>query len=540
MGLGPSKLKRRSSPPQPVYGPKEVFYKPYNVPDQNANPHLSGGGNVYSYYQPGYRWDPAAGCNKNFIGTYKCGNNPPKTVSEADATGKVIYFDCTSEHNRCSNFMLELTTEGKVRFTDGNNNLITAGLVSPNPFASSNAAPRTNESVNTDQLLEDIDKLNTMVLDGELSGLSRAFVQYMYPSQQLKRGEYLCSRTGNCILVLDKTGNLEVRALKLKTAKIGEIMQGNRDSTSCALHELRGLNVDNLGKVANISVDGKRRMYSNGQIALGAKYVEITGIDELTGQSVTYDNPEDTLESISNDTGAIDYCFEQCTSRPDCGGFVVSQSDPGTCHLKNTDIFPVGDRVQSNSTQLYKRLYAPKPVSESCAKPGNTNVVAIDSVLFEHYPIDKNDPRMKSSTLCGADQVVETPSSMFETAAGELTKMYDAVMESISATINKQTQYNALRNDPAMDVSGKIAKYKKNSDEITEYAEKQETIQGTEEDTRIELISETYKYVLWSILAIVIIIAIVYYGDVGSYPTNISSITDIFKSSSAESENEPV
>ena len=252
MGLGPSKLKRRSSPPQPVYGPKEVFYKPYNVPDQNANPHLSGGGNVYSYYQPGYRWDPAAGCNKNFIGTYKCGNNPPKTVSEADATGKVIYFDCTSEHNRCSNFMLELTTEGKVRFTDGNNNLITAGLVSPNPFASSNAAPRTNESVNTDQLLEDIDKLNTMVLDGELSGLSRAFVQYMYPSQQLKRGEYLCSRTGNCILVLDKTGNLEVRALKLKTAKIGEIMQGNRDSTSCALHELRGLNVDNLGKVANI------------------------------------------------------------------------------------------------------------------------------------------------------------------------------------------------------------------------------------------------------------------------------------------------
>jgi hypothetical protein len=167
-------------------------------------------------------------------------------------------------------------------------------------------------------------------------------------------------------------------------------------------------------------------------------------------------------------------------------------------------------------------------------------VVAIDSVLFEHYPIDKNDPRMTRNTLCGADQVVETPSDKFGIATAKLTEMYDAVMESISATINKQTQYNALRNDPSMDVSGKITKYKKNSDEIAEYTEKQETMHGTEEDTRIELISETYKYVLWSILAIVIIIAIVYYGDVGAYTTNISSVTDIFKSSSAENENEPV
>jgi hypothetical protein len=537
MGSSPSK-----STPQPVYGPKLIVYKPYNVPDQNANPHLTGGGNSFSYYQPGYKWDPAVGCNKNFIGTYKCGKNLPKTVSKIDAANSTIYFDCRAEHHRCRNFVLELTTEGKLLFRKNDSeDLITEGIVSPNPFQAVNAAPRTNESVNPDQLPEDIKKLNSMVLDGKLPGLSRRFERYMSPLQELKRGEYLCSSTGNCMLVLDKAGNLEVRTLKFKTGKIGETMQGNRDSTSCALHELDGLNVDNLGRVANISVDGKRRMYSNGQLALGTKYVEIKGTDPLTGQTVTYDNPGDTLESISNDTGAIDYCFEQCTSRVDCGGFVVSQSDPGTCHLKNANMFPgkinspsLGNRVQSNSTQLYKRLYAPKLVSESCAKPGNTNVVAIDSVLFDHYPTDKHDPLMTRNTLCGADQVVETPSGAFERAAGELTKMYDAVMDSISATINKQTQYNELRNDPAMDVSGKIAKYKKNSDEIAEYTEKQETIQGTEEDTRVELISETYKYVLWSILAIVIIIAIVYYGDVGSYTTNISSVTDIFKSSSTE------
>ena len=535
------------------------LYSPYTVPDGNANLRLLGKGEAHSFFKPD-GWDPAVGCEKNFVGTYKCGNAPPKSVSVDGASGKIVNFDCKEQHEQCINFILELTNEGMLVFGRQHagirrgrglpasmapiDELIKSSLARPdNPIKTVNAAPRTNESVNPDQQPGDINKLNLMVLNSELPGLSRKHTKYMYPSQELKRGEYLCSSTGNCMLVLDHDGNFEVRAIKLKTENIGGTMQGTKriggtmqgtDSKSCALYELSGLNVRNLEKVANISVDGQRRLYGYKQLELGTKYVEITGTD-LTGETVTYDNPEDTLEIIPNETEIIDYCFEQCTNRLDtCGGFTVSKNEPNKCHLKTTNVFSVGNRVQNNSTQLYKRLYAPKYVSESCSKPGNTDVVAIDSVLFDHYPIDTEDPRMKSSTLCGADQVVTTPSSAFETATAKLTELYDAVMNSISATISKQTQYNTLREDPSMDVSGKIIKYKKKSDEIAKYTEKQETIQGTEEDARIELISETYKYVLWSILAIVIIIAIVYYGDIGSYPTNISSVTDIFKSSSTE------
>lgn len=553
MGSGGSKSKQ-----------KELKYsKPYDVKSNNANDDIvfvpvkdSDGkydSGLLAYFERSFReptnandflsiarkvgligsygTDPAWGCTKDFVGTYQCGHVSTKAKRvEHTSVGfnQKVYFDCSSEHAACINFRLELTTEGKLQFTDRDNKLITTGMANPHPFAANNAAPRTNENVNSQQPTEHVTILNNMILDGKLPGLSRAFVQYMYPSQELKRGEYLCSKTGNCMLVLDQAGNLDVRALKLKTAKIGETMQGNRDSTSCALHELTGLNVDNLGKVANISIDGNRRMFSTNQVAPGKKYVEITEKDKA-GRKILYDNPGEKLENVTNDTGVIDFCFDQCNSRNDCGGFVVSDNAPKICQLKTTDLFPVGNRVQSDVTHLYKRLYAPKQqVSESCMKPENAGIVAIDSVLFDHYPTDKNDPRMTPNTLCGVDELVRTPTTEFNTASANLASIYDTIMDKIKKTIKVQTMYNLFRNDPGMDVGGKITDYTNTTDQIKTFTDKEETVRGAEEDTRLSLISETYKYIVWSIVAVIIIIVIVIYGDIGTY-ANLGAIADIFK-----------
>jgi hypothetical protein len=522
--------------PSARYAPALDYYKPYNVSIGNSDQYLQGGGKLYSYYQPAYEQpDPATGCSKNFVGTYKCGNGPPKEITAAGAGS--AFFDCRAEHDECTNFRLELTTSGEVRFTDRSGNPITGvnGINIPVDDR------KTNEKLNPNpQLRTQVEELNEMVLSNNLPNLRRKFVTFMHPSQSLNQGEYICSATGNCFMVLTTDGILEVCALKIRSNPVpatSVLMKGS-DTTSHALYKLEGLNVENLGKVANISIDGKRRMYSNGQLTLGTKYVEITGKD-AKDRPIAYDNPGESLESVRNDTGSIDFCFQQCSSRPDCGGFTVSKSDPDTCYLKTPDMFPVGMRVPSTSTQLYKRLYTPKlqKISESCAKPGNTNVVAIDSVLFDHYPTDRNDPRMTRSTLCGVDQIVETQSNAFEDASANLTSIYDRIMAGISDMIKKRTIYNMLRDDPKMNVGDKIRDYEKTTDEIGAINKKEETIRGTEEDTRIMLVSETYKYILWSILAIGILIAIVLYGDVGSggIAANISSVTNLFKSPSSSS-----
>ena len=536
MGGGGSKSE--PAPRLPVL----KHYTPYKVDFGNSDQYVRSSGGTYSYYQPAYEQpDPAKGCSKTFIGSYQCGAWPKKEIKTEGAS--TAFFDCRAEHDECANHRLEITTSGEVRFTDRNGNLIPSSDYVSETFTNiSKQTKRTNEKLNpSPHLRTQVEELNDMVLNSRLPGLRRTAVTVLYPGQTIYPGEYICSATGNCFMVLTTAGKLEVCALKIKSDSVTEglmkVMKGS-DTKSHALYELDGINVENLGKVANISIDGKRRMYSNSQLSLGTKYIEITGKD-AKDRPIAYDNPGESLESVRNDTGSIDFCFQQCSSRPDCGGFAVSKSDPDTCYLKTADMFPVGMRVPSTSTQLYKRLYAPnvKKISESCAKPGNTNVVAIDSVLFDHYPTDRNDPRMTRSTLCGVDQIVETQSNAFADATANLTSIYDRIMDGISAMIKKRTVYNLLRDDPRMNVGDKIRDYEQTTDEIGAINKKEDTIRGTEEDTRIALISETYKYILWSILAIGILIAIVLYGDVGSggIAANISSVTDLFKSSSPSS-----
>jgi hypothetical protein len=526
MGGGGSKYR-----PSHHWFPSLAWRRPYNVSPNNVTPELWGEGQEQSYYQPAYRWDPARGCNKNFKGTYKCGskdNQVKNTILSGFSGGSVAYFDCRAEHDVCINFRLELTNSGELRFTDRNGNIVANG----NAFNAINSTKKTNETINPNQRPEDIRSLNAMVLNNRFPTFTRKYVQYMYPSQSLLPGEYLCSASGNCFLAL-VDGVYKVCALRIRSAKLAAdsvVITGDSNTNSSALYELNGLNVDNLGKVANISIDGKRRMFSTGQVMLGKKYVEITGKDK-NGRVLSYDNPGDKLENVMNDTGAIDFCFDQCSNRDECGGFVVSDNDPKMCQLKTTDLFPVGNRVQSDVTHLYKRLYAPKKVSESCMKPENTGIVAIDSVLFDHYPTDKKDPRMTRDTLCGVDQLVETPTTNFDTASANLASIYDTIMEKIQKTISAQTMYNLFRNDPGMDVGEKIDDYSKTTDQIKAFTDKEETVRGAEEDTRLALISETYKYIVWSIVAVIIIIVIVMYGDIGTY-ANLGAITDVFKGAS--------
>ena len=528
MGGGGSKYQ-----PSHRWFPSIAWRRPYNVTPNNVTPEMWGEGQEQSYYQPAYRWDPARGCNKNFKGTYKCGskdNQVKNSILSGFTGGSVAYFDCRAEHDVCINFRLELTNSGELRFTDRNGNIVANG----NAFNAVNSTKKTNETINPNQRPEDIRSLNAMVLDNnnQFPNFARKYIQYMYPGQSLLPGEYLCSASGNCFLAL-VDGVYKVCALRIRSAKMAAdsvVITGDSNTNSSALYELNGLNVDNLGKVANISIDGKRRMFSTGQVMLGKKYVEITGKDK-NGRVLSYDNPGDKLENVMNDTGAIDFCFDQCSNRDDCGGFVVSDNDPKMCQLKTTDLFPVGNRVQSNVTHLYKRLYAPKKVSESCMKPENTGIVAIDSVLFDHYPTDKKDPRMTRDTLCGVDQLVETPTTNFDTASANLASIYDTIMEKIQKTISAQTMYNLFRNDPGMDVGEKIDDYSKTTDQIKAFTDKEETVRGAEEDTRLALISETYKYIVWSIVAVIIIIVIVMYGDIGTY-ANLGAITDVFKGAS--------
>ena len=535
--------------PHNAFGKVEVKYKPYKVTANNISGRLQPALKERQFrYKPPTDFEPANGCSKTLDVSHVCGAAPP--VSQAipkfgDTTSTdEAFFDCEEQATACEDYRFEVTTQGLVLFTHRGGRSITSHFTT-------NSIKNTSEEQNRDQPTNHINEINQMVLNDTLPpnmNFKRKYIQYMYPGQSLGPGEYICSNTGNCFFGLDpadskfKMFTIKIRSNK-KTITVNdqetEVIEGFNDSgtnISGALYELNGVDTKNLNEVANISIDGRKRMFGTNTLKLGNKYTEIINT-EPSGLKITYDNPGNDLEAVTNESGDINYCFDRCSSRPDCGGFVVDSTNTDKCFLKDKDIFPRSNRVRDVNKKLYKRLYTPVNVSESCMKPDNKNVVAIDSILLDHYPIDKNSRRVTTNTLCGSDQLLEAPSKRLrDIEEGSISSFMTIIRNNLNKAFNIMMQYDTIQNSNQMNVTDRIDKYDKINTKIKSILKKQDTIDGMEEDTYIQVISETYKYIVWSIIAVVIIMVIVVYGDISNYTTNITStVSNFFKSSSSSS-----
>jgi len=538
--------------PHDAYGEVEEKYKPWSVPDNNIGKLLEPGIKQSEFrfsLSTANVFDPADGCDKDLETSYVCGTAAPvnKKLPPPVHYGSEIVFDCNSQVRACEDYRFEVTTDGSVLFTYRGGRHIKSHF-NTEPTAN------TNNAQNSGQPTSDIEKINQMVLNNALPGymnFKRKYKQYMYPGDSLGPGEYICSNTGNCFFGLDpadskfKMFTIKIRSNK-KPVTVNDmdiiVMEGSNDlgtNISGALYELNGVDISNRDKFANISIDGKKRMFGSSALKLGDKYNEIINT-EPSGRKVTYDNPGNDLETITNESMDINYCFDRCSARPDCGGFVVDNTDPDKCFLKDKDIFPRANRVRDVDKKLYKRLYTPQNVSESCMKPDNKNVVAIDSILLDHYPRDEKNSEVTRDTLCGTDQLLSDPSKrLSDIETGALDSFKAMITNRLNQAFNVMMQYDTIQNGDEMNVTKRIDAYDKINTKIKSILKKQDTIAGVEEDTYIQVVSETYKYIIWSIIAVVIIMVIVIYGDISNYTTNITNLTstlgNFFKSSSSSS-----
>lgn len=552
MGGGSS----RSAAPPPArlyntYGSMDKIYFPWINASTDASSYLQEavGTKIFNYSSGS--WDPASGCDKTLSVNYKCGTGlvtgqTPSITIPNFTPSSVATIDCSKFYNECNDFRFEVTNDGRILFTNSGGGIIKS-------FFSREDTNQTNESVNRGQPLNLIKQINMMVLNNELPkrmGLIKKYVQYMYPNYTLGAGEYICSSSGNCFFALDpKDGKFKMFTIKLRsvpksitvrrpngTSESISVMEGLNDTgevASAAVYDLYGVNILNRGKVANISIDGNRRIFQPSNLELGTEYTKISEKD-LGGIETNYDNPGNDLKTVDNPEMELKYCMDQCNANPQCGGFVVDRNEPNKCYLKDRGMFPNANRVKDvTGKELYKRLQRPRGVSKSCMKPQNMQVVAIDNTIFDHYPIDPTHPKVTSKTLCGVDELVEDPTKRLAAIEDTILGGWKiAIGEKIKQAIKVMTQYNAIQDDPEMQVNDRIDAYDKVNTGIKKIIKTQEIIDGVEEDTHLQVISETYKYILWSIVAVIVMIVIVIYGDVSNYTGAFGNISKSITSSS--------
>lgn len=246
-----------------------------------------------------------------------------------------------------------------------------------------------------------------------------------------------------------------------------------------------------IGKVSYITRSGERREYPSSLFQLGNQYQVIAGYDS-NGNGYNLGN---TLTNTS-----MTNCENACNTNTNCGGFSFSgPSNSGTCTLKDkSKVYPVGLRQPSVNSELYVR----KPtfsneVGESC----RAQIKPIDSLTYQYYML--NSSNMTAGENCSiynqVSQNQPTP-DISSNWIGYFKSKVDSLQQALQNSM-RQLQY--------ANATDFQSKFNNIQTKMAGLKESQSTIDAMIYESNVVLISQTYKYILWTILAILVVIGVI-------------------------------
>jgi hypothetical protein len=312
-----------------------------------------------------------------------------------------------------------------------------------------------------------------------------------------------------------------------------------------------------IGKIAYIDHNGERHDYPASALSfmapsknaagetLPASYVNLGGYDtrsmessyglkEITPGSFSdantfpKTNPPDyarrlrTMPVGESITASMEKCRGICDADEKCGGFVYTKSGSGAdgkCELKDrAKMYPVGLRVADPTKQLMLKVPTINgTIADDKCKVGNGKYAMIDSAQYAHYP---DTGAMSAGTMCDVKNMIPKKG---DTAMPDVTPAIVAVNKVTTETEAKTAEYRAqttvsesftgFREGMAGDISGgnyaaTMTEVQGDLKKIANAEYQRERLHAMTEESNKLLITESYKFILWSILAILAVMAL--------------------------------
>ena len=242
---------------------------------------------------------------------------------------------------------------------------------------------------------------------------------------------------------------------------------------------------DNIGKVGYVTPDNKLKEYPQELITKSNNYIELGNFSNL-GNDIKTINVKSSEE-----------CMTGCNETEGCEGFVFNSN--GTCRLKNSDMYPKTPRIRSsNGDVLYKRSVDLKNNS-SCSK----KVVPIAGSLWNNYV---KDGKMSEDVLCNLGNYTKEQQAKLEISRKDLQKTIKEIHTRLLALDETDKKlldsYGLTKKKLENDMATFHLAYKEKENEN----KKINTLQGMQDTSQDEMISENYKNIVWSIVAILLVI----------------------------------
>lgn len=236
-------------------------------------------------------------------------------------------------------------------------------------------------------------------------------------------------------------------------------------------------------------------------------------------------------------TASFEKCRGMCDADEKCGGFVYTKGSAGAdgkCELKDRSrMYPVGLRVADPTKQFMLKVPTINgSINDPACKVGNGAYKMIDSAQYAHYP---DTGSMSSGTKCNIRDIVPKDGSLQPT---DLKTMFGTVDKAFNHTQDKTAEYreqtaipgatsttrenftegmtveqrnsNFYSDDPQHSSTyGQTMKgVQENLKKIANAKYQRERLNAMTEESNKNLISESYKFILWSILAIMTVLAL--------------------------------
>lgn len=424
------------------------------------------------------------GCPVAYTSSYRCGDSSKyKTINLSNkGTGswlKTAVYDCNAENQKCLDVRLVLLDTGILQIQQGEN------------FYNINNEKIPDTAIEMSQYKADKGKFkNNYLVPGEILTAVDDLANI--------GDNFLGSPNGRCRLVLyrnvDKfqflimysVYNCEKNSLN---NYIGlDATDTDTGVSDLAVYTLPKVDTAQVGQVGYITNDLQLRQYPSGMVKKGGK--EYFSVGNYSSS--------DELATLSN--VSLSDCKNECNKNNKCYGFSYNKTAK-TATLYGENMYGVntnGKRIFNEDLELFIRSKIIDN-NDSC----NKEVNSITGVEWNAY--NKGDV-MSKDTLCQVADYIENQRQIAEKEGEKLKNIGKEMKSKLTKLTNEEKK---LVNNMGFNVD-------KLSKQLTDYNDTQYSLEHADkhnanlsamnEDTNLRMQSENYQYLLWSILAILIII----------------------------------
>jgi hypothetical protein len=453
---------------------------PWVVPQYNRTKEvkslLSNGG---PYDQLDYgsfgRPDPAVGCGKDFVTKYQCGVGDMKTITVPRPGYGEAKYNCKTESTKCNDLQLNLDDSGVLTITNSakTKTFWTSSVMFP--------IDDPSKTVPVDVWNPKSQNYGGKVFTG-------AVRSYLKPGEFLAKGEYIGSPSGKYQLLMT------AGALRLNYKSMGCNVP---NSSSFRINTITPSPPSTVGQLAYVNNTGQLLSYPAALTTYIAAYESVGPYDLSVSADLT-------TATIAADANA---CKTRCSaSGQQCAGIIYDKSD-SKCHLKDNSIY-TAKRILSNTKEYHMRLKDAKGTDDSCPNLA-TNLAMPLPISGKRWTAMTPGSAMTATTKCGLAVYAASEQRAVDTANNSLATSLNNLKGTSDNISGKLTSVKSKLGVTMTELAAKLTNFKDYQKEKDFTGEQLKQLEAMAEDSELNMLSQNYHHILWSILAIMIVLGII-------------------------------